>query len=203
MNNLAYSSQDKEAVGPRVEELLRKELAAMAPLVYAVEDEGAGETGALTMLKDARNAFFGGAATPVFTLRFQIPQPRATGLDVHLNRRGVGCYAGSLVYTTVLNGNFSGEVTLDEEGRFQGDPNASGKLNARKDLLKKCGAFAVTKGGLAGFEMKVPRVLRITPREDSAEIVVVTLPRSKSMGFSASFGSKEFFDLASDIEAAM
>jgi hypothetical protein len=51
--------------------------------------------------------------------------------------------------------------------------------------------------------MKVPRFLRITPHQDSAEIVVVTLPRSKSMGFSASFGSKEFFDLAGDIEAAM
>ena len=74
---------------------------------------------------------------------------------------------------------FTGEVSLDDDGRFQGDPAASGKLNARKDLLKKCGAFAVTKGGLAGFEMKVPRFLRITPRDESAEIVVVTLPRSK------------------------
>jgi hypothetical protein len=203
MNNLAYSSQDKETVGAKVEELLRKEVVAMAPLVYAVEDEGAGETGALTMLKDARNAFFCGAATPVFTLRFQIPQPRATGLEVHLNRRGVGCYAGTLVYTAVLEKSFAGEILLDDHGKFQGDPGASGKLNTRKDLLKKCSAFAVTKGGLAGFEMTVPRLLRITPRDESAEIVVVTLPRSKSMGFSASFGSKQFFELASDIEAAM
>jgi hypothetical protein len=43
----------------------------------------------------------------------------------------------------------------------------------------------------------------ITPREESAEIVVVTLPRSGSMGFSASFRSKESFDLANDIEGAM
>jgi hypothetical protein len=203
MNNLAYSSQDKQNVGSKVEELLRKELAASTPLMYEVEAEGAAETGARSMLKDARNAIFGGAATPILTLHFQISQPRPAGLDVHLNRRGVGCYAGSLVYSTMINRSFNGEVWLDDEGKFAGDSDAAGKLNIRKDLLKKCSAFAVTKGGLAGFEMKIPRFLRIAPNGQGAQIVAVTLPRSKSMGFSASFGSSEFFALANEIETAI
>ncbi len=203
MNNLAYGSQDKQSVASKVEELLRKELAAPAPVMYAVEDEGAGEVGARTMLKDVRTSLLGGSATPLFTIHFQITQPRVAGLDVHLNRQGVGCFTGALVYSTALAKPIGGEVSFGDDGKFSGDATAAGRLNARKDLLKKCSAFAVTKGGLTSFEMKIPRILKIAPREHGAEIVAVTLPRSKSMGFSASLGSGEFFELASEIDAAL
>lgn len=202
MNNLAYGSQDKQNVGTKVEELLRKELAAPTPIPYEVEDKEAGETGVTSVLKDYRSALFGGSATPLFILHFQISQPRAAGLDVHMYRQGVGCYSGALVYSTVIGKVFSGEVTLNDDGKFSGNADAAGKLNARKDLLKKCGAFAMTKGGLPGMEMKIPRLFKISPHARGAEIVAATLPRSKSMGFSASMGSSEFFELAAAIETA-
>ncbi len=203
MNNLAYASRDKDNVAPKVEELLRKELAAPAPVVYEVEDEGAGELSAGSVLNDVRTSLLGGSATPLFTIHFQILQPRAAGLDVRLNRQGVGCFAGALVYSAALAKPLGGEVSFGDDGKFSGDSAAAAKLNARKDLLKKCSAFAVTKGGLTSFELKIPRIFKITPHERGAEIVAVTLPRSKSMGLSATLCSGDFFELASAIEAAL
>ena len=59
------------------------------------------------------------------------------------------------------------------------------KLNASNDVLKKSAAFAAQKGGISGFELTIPRVFKIIPQAGKAQLVAVTLPRSKSMGFSA------------------
>ena len=203
MNNLAYSSQDKEKVAPKVEELLRKELAASAPLTYAVEEAGTAGVTAGSLLKDMSTTLFGGTETPLFTVRFQIAQPRVASLDVHMRRQGLGCIGSTLLYSATLSKPCGSGVTLGDDGKFTGDAAVAGKLNASKDLLKKCSAFAVTSGGLAGSEMKIPRTLKIVPGERGTEIAAVTLPRSKSMGFSASCGSSDFFELASLIEAAL
>lgn len=203
MNNLAYANQDREKITPKVEELLRKELSAGGPISYEVQDEGAGETGAGSMLKDAGTFLFGGNTTRLLTIRFHITQPRSAELDVHMNRQGAGCYAGSLVFSSVLNKRMAGEVSFGEDGKFAGDAGAAGKLNASKDLLKKCNAFAMTQGGITGFEVKIPRYFRIAPNDYGAQIVCATLPRSKSMGFSASFGSKEFWEIVTLIEATL
>lgn len=203
MNNLAYATQDPLKVAPKVEELLRKELAAGRPVAYEVEAEDAGETGARSMLKDAGTYLFGGNTTRLLTIHFHITQPRSADLDVHLNRQGAGCYAGSLVYSSVTGKRVASEVSFGDDGKFAGDAAAAGKLNTSKDLLKKCAAFAVKEGGLTGFEVKFPRLFKIAPNDNGAQIVGATAARSKSMGFSASFGSKEFFELVSLIEAAL
>jgi hypothetical protein len=203
MNNLAYATQDPQKVAPKVEELLRKELGAAGPVAYQVEDAEAGRTGAGSMLKDAGTYLFGGNTTRLLTIHFQLAQPRATELDVHINRQGLGCYAGPLVYSTVMGKGIANEVSFGDDGKFAGDATAAGRLNASKDLLKKCNAFAVKEGGLTGFEVKFPRLLKIAPNNSGAQIVGATTARSKSMGFSATFGSKEFFDLVSLIEAAL
>lgn len=203
MNNLAYASQDSQKIAPKVEELLRKELSAGAPVAFEVEDEKVGATGAQTMLRDAGVALFGGNEVCLFTIRFHLTEPRAADLDVHLMRRGVGCFGGPLVYATVVSQRVGGEVSFADDGKFTGDTDAPGKLNARKDLLKKCGAFAMTEGGLEGFKLKIPRTMKIAPHEGGTQIVAVTLPRSKSMGFSASFGSKEFLEITAQIETTL
>ncbi len=203
MNNLAYANQDREKIAPRVEELLRKELSAGGPISYEVQDGGAGETGAGSMLKDAGAFLFGGNTTRLLTIRFHITQPRSAELDVHMNRQGAGCYAGSLVFSSVMNKRIAGEVSFGDDGKFAGEGGAAGKLNANKDLLKKCNAFATTQGGITGFEVKIPRYFKVAPNDYGAQIVGATLPRSKSMGFSASFGSKEFLEIVTLIEATL
>jgi hypothetical protein len=203
MNNLAYANQDKEKISPKVEELLRKELSAGGPITYEVQDAGTGETGARSMLKDAGTFLFGGNTSRLVTIRFHITQPRSAELDVHMNRQGAGCYAGSLVFSSVLNKRIAGEVSFGEDGKFAGNADAAGKLNANKELVKKCNAFAMTQGGITGFEVRIPRYFKIAPYDYGAQIVGATLPRSKSMGFSASFGSKEFWEIVSLIEGAL
>jgi len=118
-------------------------------------------------------------------------------------RKGLGCVAGSLEYSTALNKRLAGEVVLGDDGKFTGNADAAGKLNAKKDLLKKCGAFAMREGGLTGAEIKIQRMLKIRPQEGGAQIVAVTLPRSKSMGFGASLGSKEFLEIVGLLEATL
>ena len=84
-----------------------------------------------------------------------------------------------------------------------GDAEAAGKLNARKDLLKKCDAFAVKRSGIAGFELKIDRTLKIIPREDGALVVALTMPVSKSMGFSTSLDAKEFLEMVALLESTL
>ena len=204
MNNLAYSGQDGQKIGSQVEELLRKELGAGGPIAYEVEDAGTAEVSARSMLKDIGTRLFSGGTTPLLTVHLHITQPRAADLDVHMNRQGAGCYAGSLVFSTVIGKKVGGEISFGDDGQFTGDATGAGKLGANKDLRKKCEAFAVSKGGITGFEVKLPaRILKVAPHERGAEIVGVTLPKSKSMGFSATFNSKEFFEIAAQIEALL
>jgi hypothetical protein len=204
MNNLAYGGQDPQKIGAQVEELLRKELGAGGPILFEIEDAGTAEKSASSILKDVGTHLFSGDTTRLLTLHFHITQPRAAELDVRMNRQGLGCYAGSLIFSTVIGKKVGGEVSFSDKGEFAGDATAAGKLNAQKDVRKKCEAFAVSKGGITGFEVKLPsRTFKIAPHERGAEIVGVTLPKSKSMGLSATFNSKEFFELAAQIEALL
>jgi hypothetical protein len=202
MNNLAYMGQDGQTVAPKVEELLQKELGAGGPIAYAVENEGAAEVSAQSVLTDVGTSLFGGKVAPLFTIHFDISQPRSIRLDVHMLRQGLGCVAGSLAYSTNLSKSLAGDVSFGDDGKFAGDATAA-KLNGKKDLLKKCDAFAMKQGGLAGNEITIQRTFRIVPQAGGAQLVAVTLPRSKSMGFSASFGTKEFLEIVSLLEATL
>ena len=157
MNNLAYGNQKTEEVVSKVEELLRKEVSAGGPIAYSVEDAGTAEVSARSMLKDAATHLFAGNTTRLLTIHFHLTQPRAADLDVHMNRQGMGCYAGSLAFSARLSKSVGSEVALGDDGKFTGDADAAAKLNGKKDLLKKCAAFAVTKGGITGFELEIPR----------------------------------------------
>lgn len=203
MNNLAYMGQDGQTVAPKVEELLAKEVGTGGPLAYSVESEGAGGVSAASVLKDVGAAVFGGKVVPLFTIHFNLTQPRPIRLDVHMVRKGLGCVAGSLAYATLLSKRVAGEAVLGDDAKFAGEADAAGKLNAKKDLLKKCDAFAVKKGGLPGSEMEIRRTMKIVPQEGGAQLIAVTLPRSKSMGFSASMGYKEFLEIVALLEATL
>ena len=202
MNNLAYMGQDGQTVVPKVEELLSKELGTSGPIPSSVEVEGGGVS-AGSVLRDLGASVFGGNVTPLFTIHFQLTQPRAAQLDVHMLRKGLGCVGGPLAYAAGLSKAIPGDVAMADDGRFTGDAGAADRLNANKDLRKKCEAFAVKKGGLAGSEMEIPRTLKIVSRDGAAQLIAVTLPKSKSMGFSASLGAKEFLELASAVDSAL
>jgi hypothetical protein len=203
MTNLAFGSQKAEKIAPSVEELLRKETGAGGPIVYEIEDAGTADHSIKSLLKDLGTTAFGGDVTLLFKLHFHLTQPRAADLAVDVIRQGMGAYAGSLAYAAVLSRKVGSKVALGDGKQFSGDADAAAKLNASKDLLKKCNAFAMTSGGITGFEISIARRLEVQPREGGALLVAVTLPRSKMMGLSASMASKEFFELVNDLEAAL
>jgi hypothetical protein len=208
MNNLAYGSQQPEKVGPQVEEKLRKELGAAAPLPYKVEAAGTGGTTAGTVLADVARGLFGGQANTLFTLVFDLTAPRPAQLRAVVERQGVGCHVGPLLYSAPLSKAVKGEVTLEGPkmfgaAKFTGEADVSAKLNAKGDLLKRLGKLARTESEIGGLTLKMERLVKLAPQEQGALLVVGTLPRSTSMGMDAALDAKEFMDLAALIEGAL
>ena len=206
MNNLAYNSQQPDKVGPQVEEKLRKELGASAPLMYQVESGEAGSTSVSSVLSDMGRALVGGKSERLFTLVFDLPAstaPRAAQLRANVNRQGIGSHVGLLLYSTRLNKPVKGEVTLEAKGKFGGEAETAARLNAKGDLLKRLGKFARTEAEIGGLKLKIERLVKIMPREDGTLLVVSTLGRTTGMGFDATLDAKEFFDIAGMAEAAL
>lgn len=208
MNVLIYAA-DPAIAAPKVEEVLRAELAAPGPVPYEMNQTGAAhEKGAIS--HDLAATFFGGNLVPLFTMDFDIQHPRPAKLLVNMMRRAAlvktNCYAGPLVYTAEIPKPIADTVTLGRPkffgtAEFTGHPAASEKLNANKKLRKKAEEFAVLDGGLPGFQVTMPRHLDISPYNGGARLTAATLPTSS--GFSANLRSAAFFELLTLVEAAL
>ncbi len=57
--------------------------------------------------------------------------------------------------------------------------------------------------GIGGLTLKLDRLVKVTPHENGALLVVGTLPRATSMGMDATLDAKEFMDLAALVENAL
>lgn len=202
MNNGAYG-RDGQTIAPKVLELLTKDLGGAVSASFTIENAEVEAITAKSIFKDMSTTYFGGKAKLLLTIHFAISQPRAMELDAHLIQQGAGSTLGRLAYATTVGKRVAGPVSLGDDGKFTGDAQAAGKLNTRKDLLKKCDAFAVKEGGITGFELKIDRILKIIPGENGAQVVAVTMPVSKSFGFSASLGAKEFLEVVALLESAL
>ncbi len=208
VNNLAYTSQDPEKVGPRVEELLRKELGESDPLPYHVVDAGGVDSGVATFTVDTMRFLFGGKLTVLFTLVFDLARPRPFQLQAHVIRQGIGSHVGALLYAAPLGKPVAGECTLGDHKtfgspKFSGDAAAAGKLNASGDLLKRADKFARTSSNIGGIDTKLPRFFRVGPAAGGGLLQASTLPRSTSIGMGAAMDAREFCDLAALVEAAL
>jgi len=208
MNNLAYTSQDSAYVGTQVEEKIREEIAATAPLAYQVQTGEAGTATVGTFLSDIGNALIGGKDETLFRLNFELAQRRSANLQVSINRQGVGSHAGLLMYSTTIAKPVNGEVALEDpkffgKSKFAGDATAAAKLNANSDLIKRANDFARVESQSGGLTLKIKRCCKVIPHEGGAMLIVGTLPRPTKMGFSAAVDAKDFFDIAEMIEAAL
>jgi hypothetical protein len=203
MGNLAYSTQSPEKIGANVEEMLRKELAVSTPIPYQVEDANASKTTLGTVLGEGFGLLFGRQEVLLFSLNFQIQQPRPAQLQVHLNRHGIGCHGGSLLYRTPLNKAVDGEVSFDDRGRWNGDPATVQKLSTNRELSKRLTNFARMRSNVRGIDIQISRLAKILPQENGSLLVINTLPKMLAMGFSASLDAKEFFALAALIEITL
>ena len=208
MNNLAYTSQDAAYVGGKVEEKVREELGASAPLTYQVETGEAGTATVSSFLSDIGNALVGGADQTLFRLNFDLTQRRPAQLQVSINRQGVGSHAGLLMYSTKLAKPIAGEVALEDpkffgKSKFTGDAATAARLNGNGDLIKRANDFARVESQSGGLTLKIKRCCKIVPHEGGSMLVITTLPRPIKMGFGAAIDAKDFFDIADMVEAAL
>ncbi len=88
MNNLAYTSQDAAYVGSKVEEKVREEVSATAPLTYQVETGEAGTATIGSFLSDIGSGLIGGKDETLFRFNFDLTQRRPATLQVSINRQG-------------------------------------------------------------------------------------------------------------------
>lgn len=208
MNNLAYTSQDPAYIGAKVEEKVREEVEANAPLPYGVEMGEAATATVGSFLGDIGSALVGGADKTLFHLHFDLAHPRPVHLQISVNRQGVGSHVGQLLYSTVLAKPIGGAVELEEpkffgKSKFTGDAAASGKLNTNGDLIKRANNFARVESQSGGLTLKIKRFCQVVPHQGGSMLVIRTLPRPIKMGFGAAIDAKDFFDIANIIEAAL
>jgi len=208
MNNLAYTSQDATTVGTKVEEKVREELGADAPLAYQVEEGEAGKLSVGSFLKDVGGALVGGKDETLFRLHFDLPNSRPTQLQINVNRQGVGSHVGLLLYSAKLSKPISGEAALEDpkffgKSKFAGDAGVCGKLNANGELIKRANNLARVESQSGGLTIKIKRCCRVVPHEGGSMLVIGTLPRPVKMGLGAAIDARDFFDIADMIEAAL
>jgi len=201
VNNLAYTSQDAATVGPKVEEKVREDVGATAPIPYEVQAGDAGTVTVGSVAEDIGKYFVGGREN-------SFSEPRVAQLMANVTRYGRGSYVGLLVYTTVLSKPIAAEVILEDpkmfgKPKFGGDPAVSAKLNANGPLVKLAGELARTEGLVASGQMKIDRYCHIVPNDAGAVLVLNTLPRMLKMGMSATTDAGQFLQLAGMIEAAL
>jgi hypothetical protein len=210
MNNLAYNSQDPAVVGPKVEEKVREDVGASAPLTYEVEsaDGSGGGVSVGSVLRDMGRSLVGGNDETVFSLHFDLQQPRPTRIRINMNRQGVGTHAGLVLFSSPISKSIAGEVALEDpkffgKSKFAGDGAASAKLNGNGDLIKRANDLAKVESESGGLTLKIQRCCKVIPHEGGSLLVVATLPQTTKMGFSATIHAKEFFELANLVEATL
>jgi hypothetical protein len=206
MNNGGYMSQAADVVGPKVEELVRADLESQTPIPFEIEMGGAGKLTAGGVLSDAAKSFFGGRETLLFTVCFNLQQPRPITLQVPVDRQGVGSHLGALLYTTKLSKPVAGEASLGDpkmfgSSKFAGDAAVADKLNANSELIKRVNKFSRLEW--QNMHLKAPRMVKVSSVDGAGVFAALTLPRSHAMGMKVSLDVKEFVELAGLVEASL
>ena len=208
MNNLAFGNQKPDKICPPIEEKLRKELGATAPLPYQVEEQAVQAASVGKVMSDMAHALFTGKTEELFKINFDLNAPRQAKLQIYLSRQGIGAHVGLLLYSTTLAKPVTGEVTLENPkmfgtSKFTGDVGTATKLNNNGDLLKRLGKFSRMQAEIGGLTVSINRLVKIAPQDGTTLVVIGTLPRITSMGMDANLDAMEFFDLVALIEKAL
>jgi hypothetical protein len=204
MNVLAYGNQDPEKVAAALEEKVREELGANTTIEHWNEQAAGAGVSVGNFMASAARALFGGKEDLMYALTLDVEAQRRFQLRANVNRQGIGCHVGALLYATRFGKHVDGDVTLDDKKPiFAGDPAASAKLNGHKDLMKRLDQLARTHGSIGGLELTIPRHCVIHSQPQGALFTLATLGRSHAMGFKMAIDAKEFVDLANAIEAAL
>jgi hypothetical protein len=207
MNNLAYTMQDPEKVAAKIEEIIKKDLGSDISIEYNVFGKGNDQTLLGSIAEDTLIHLFGKEEKVLFSVTFKIPAPREINIIVQVDRQGVGCHAGAIIFVARLKKPVSAMVTFEEPKtfgtpKFTGDTELAARLNSNKDLLKRIDKFSRVKSDIAGG-LRLERIVQLKPGVGGTELVINTLARPTSMGFGATTDAKDFFEIVNLVEAAL
>ena len=208
MNCLAYGNQKPDEVSAKVAELVQAETGETPK--FEIQEGDAPKTSVGTVVSEGLDLLFGGRkGVNLFTLDFQITLPRPMTLSIPINRQGIGCHAGGLLFVTPLKLAVTGEVVLKppkffSSSKFEGDPLVADKLNGNSALTKRLKDFVRPKGNLGGVDIELNHLFKIQPDPASgAVLVALNMPKSLKMGFAVSLEIKEFAAIAAMIESSV
>lgn len=205
MNIFVYNTQDPQAVGQKVSEIVSKELNLSAPAFEIEMPDSPAITNAKTVIGDIGRTLFGGKTNSLFNIIFKFSTPRPFEARANVIRSGAGCAVSYLLFTAPLNIDVDSETSLGEpkafgSAKFSGG-EAAQKLNANSEFIKRANKLARSESSYGPLMLKIQRMFRVIPKGDEpATLAVGTLARPTSMGMNVSMDLKEFTDLADMIE---
>lgn len=203
MNVLAYSTQDPEKVASYLVEKLREELGPQVQAPHTVEQVAGTGASLGSVLKGFASVVVGGKEDLMYVLTFDVQgASRPFQLQAHVNRQGIGCHVGALLYSAPLAKPVDSEVTFGGSRGFTGGA-AAAKLNASADLVKRFDHLVRTTGSIGGFDLTIGHHCALTPVDQGTVLTLATLGRAYMLGFKLAIDSKEFVDLAAAAEALL
>lgn len=209
---MIFFSDKAEKNGPRVEARLRKELGATSPLPFTTELQGEAfrPSSFGAALRDSLTEAAAGRPTvrPMYTLRFDLTQPRACEIRVVVENHGGTSLVGAVHYATRLAAHVAGSAAVEGEkvfgkSTFTGDAAACARLNSDKALIKQIHRFLRGSYQAGKITIERPRLLKILPDAQGALLVATSLPRLRWFGLAASFDAAAFPVIAAAAERAL
>jgi hypothetical protein len=215
---MLFFSDKLEKNAPKIEAKLRKELGAGQPLAWQSEAQGSFRPDTLgglarELFEDAAAKLKGqeGGFRPLYTVRFDVPQPRPIEVRVAVVNAKNRVVLGPLFFATRLPRRLAGAVRLQDEDdaglfgrrKFEGDAALAEKLNGDKALVKMANRLSRSKYALEKFEIEGPCHFRLSPDGDGTLLTVSTMARSTWFGMGSAFDAKDFLAIATALEAAL
>jgi hypothetical protein len=208
VNNLVYGHQDPAKLAASVEEIVRKDVGASAPLAYRILDAAPGTATVGSVLVDIGHALGSGTTTPLLTVELDLPGAIPGTLQAQLIRQGVGAYCGPLLFAFRIPRPCAGEVGFEEPKtfgtpKFTGEPGTAGRLNAAKDLAKRANKALRNETEMGAIKVKRPRTFSLAPAEGGSLLLLGTLPRLTSMGMGATTDARDILEIAASVAEAL
>jgi hypothetical protein len=206
MVSLSYLSQLPERIAPKVEQLVRTELKAPAPIPYQVlPGESTGATPG-SLFSEWAHAQIGMRykTDALFHVQFALSWPRPYELRISILRKGMGALMGTCAFAIPMSKPVRGAVNLVQTGilgtpSFAGEPATAARLNNNRDLLLRTRRVTLPTSRIGRVKLSIPRYLQVQPTRTGSLLVIHKLAQTGIL-FGGHIDIKDVLDFAPMLE---
>jgi hypothetical protein len=200
-NNLTYRTHDPASFSPLVEEIVRKDVGASAPLRYGWKSTAAGGS----FVGDIGRIIAGTGLETVAILDFDLPWQRPARLTAVASRTGAAVVVGVLHFEIELDRDPGGGIEFDERRGFVavdgGASPAASRLNASKDLTKRLKKLLRKETMFGTLTLRSPSRLVVEVADRHGTLHIDTLARTTGLlQTSATTDAGEVLEVASAVD---